>query len=426
MKKRDFKKPLMALCDQALVSGYNFTLAICLTTWLGIKQYGVFALMWMVVLFCSSIHQQLIIAPMQAFGGNRDKQKKQAFYGQLLYQQLAFSALAGLGVWLFIQLGGHWFSIAMDKLNWLLPAVAFLFLMCDYFRKRFIVLQETTKAFFFDLIICSSQFALIYYRVIAQGHTDLDVILRAITQGLSVGVFIGVYAHEYLIWNIPAFQAQVKKHLQHSKWLLGTALTQWFAGNWFVVTAGILLGPATIGAIRIAQNILGLFHIPFLAIENYLPTQLMKLYQQKSLLSFKHQFIKLLLVGGLIMSAGLAGLSLISKEIIQLVYGNAFIEYNFVVQGFCLLYAFVFIGILLRIYLRTIEQTSFIFWGYILNMLFTFCLANYFTMTWGIYGTLSGLIASQLILLAVMLIPLIWYSHKKAMQLNPILLITKD
>jgi len=416
--KKGIKKPFWALLDQAVVSGYNFILAICLTTWLGIEKYGVFTLMWMAVLFCSSIHQQLIIAPMQAFGGSKDQKERPTFYGQLLYQQLTFSALAWIGVWSFMQLGGHWFGAPNTELNELLPSVVFLFLMCDYFRKRFIVLQATMKAFWFDIMICCAQFALIYFRVFIQNQTDLAVILRAITQGLSIGVFIGVYTHDYLVWDIPAFHAQVKKHLQYSKWLLGTALTQWFAGNWFIITAGVVLGPAAIGALRISQNILGLFHIPFLAIENYLPTSMMNLYQQAGLSLLKQQFIKLFLIGGLVMGTSLAGLSLLSEQVVQLIYGHEFIDYSFVVQGFCLLYAFVFMGILLRIYLRIVTQTQFIFWGYILNTLFAFGFAHYFTTTWGVYGTIAGLIACQMIMMLVMLLPLL-LKGKRAFSVQP-------
>jgi O-antigen/teichoic acid export membrane protein len=424
MKAKETIKTLFVLLDQALVSGYNFTLAIGLTAWLGLDKYGEFVLMWMAVIFCSSLHQQLIIAPMQAYGVNTNKVARQEFYGSLLYQQILFSLFVGLGLWGFMRLTPYGQGFSEQHVSWLLPSVASLYLMADYFRKRFIVLQSTHKAFLFDLVVYASQFCLIYYRVSVQGDIGLEPILTSMFQGLSLGVFLGLYFHEYLTCDIPVFVKQCKTHFQFSKWLLGTAITQWFAGNWFVVLSGVLLGPAAIGAIRIAQNILGLFHIPFLAIESYIPSKFMLVFQKVGISSFKKHFGKILISGLGLISICLLVLSVFSEEVIRLIYGSEFIHLSYVVQIFCVLYVFVFSGTLLRIYLRTVEKTQFIFLGYILNLLFAILCAEYFIIHWGIYGVLAGLISSQIIMLLTMFIPFVWDNEQRKSYMSQNTLIT--
>ena len=55
-----------ALADQAMVSGVNFLTAILLARYLGIEEFGRFALAWMVVLFIVNIQYAMIIAPMMS------------------------------------------------------------------------------------------------------------------------------------------------------------------------------------------------------------------------------------------------------------------------------------------------------------------------------------------------------------------------
>jgi O-antigen/teichoic acid export membrane protein len=57
-------KKLLVFLDQALVSGSNFVLGILLARYLGVAGYGQFALLWLIVLFFSSLQLAYIISPM--------------------------------------------------------------------------------------------------------------------------------------------------------------------------------------------------------------------------------------------------------------------------------------------------------------------------------------------------------------------------
>ncbi|KOR29273.1 hypothetical protein TI04_09020 [Achromatium sp. WMS2] len=53
-----------ALLDQMLVSGTNFLIGVFLVRLLGMEQYGMFILVWMIVQFFTSVQSALIVAPM--------------------------------------------------------------------------------------------------------------------------------------------------------------------------------------------------------------------------------------------------------------------------------------------------------------------------------------------------------------------------
>ncbi|NIP32882.1 MAG: hypothetical protein GWN62_25785, partial [Aliifodinibius sp.] len=58
-----------------------------------------------------------------------------------------------------------------------------------------------------------------------------------------------------------------------SKWLIATAVLQWLNGNLLIVSAGALLGTAAVGALKAAQNLMGVTHILFKGLDNIVPVR---------------------------------------------------------------------------------------------------------------------------------------------------------
>ena len=63
-KLKAYSSTILALTDQAVVSGSNFLIGIVLARVLGIDDYGLFVLLWMMVLFGKSINQAFVTRPM--------------------------------------------------------------------------------------------------------------------------------------------------------------------------------------------------------------------------------------------------------------------------------------------------------------------------------------------------------------------------
>jgi hypothetical protein len=97
-------KELSALCDQALVSGANFATNVILARTLGIREYGVFALSWMVVLFVTSLQWAFIVWPMMSVGPKQEEHDRPFYYGSVLTQEIAFAVLSGSGILLALHI----------------------------------------------------------------------------------------------------------------------------------------------------------------------------------------------------------------------------------------------------------------------------------------------------------------------------------
>lgn len=129
----------VALLDQALVSGANFVTGVLLARFLGLKEYGVFAMAWLVVLFFGSIQQSFIIAPLQTLLPKREQEERASLRTSLFLIQLCMGLLAMLLTWGFCHLSTTLFldQTPLGALTLVLPITVFTFLMNEYFRKLF-------------------------------------------------------------------------------------------------------------------------------------------------------------------------------------------------------------------------------------------------------------------------------------------------
>jgi len=134
------------------------------------------------------------------------------------------------------------------------------------------------------------------------------------------------------------------------------------------------------------QNIVGLCHVLFLAMENIVPVEAAQLFLQKV---------------GLMLIIVLSLMALAATSLIQILYGISFISYSYVVWGYCWLYFIVFFGYPARYFFRTLRFTKPIFIAYCVSALFSLAVAAPMVQTWGIMGVLAGLIGSQIMTLLV-------------------------
>jgi O-antigen/teichoic acid export membrane protein len=404
---KKIKNSGLVLIDQGLVSGTSFITGIMLTRLLGLKEYGIFVLLWMVILFGLSITQALITQPLHSLEPKMSEKESNKYlrglHGfQLLISLLAFF-LSVISLTIFSQFEIFW-NIDLVTIIGLSFSLG-LILLYDLYRKYFFLKNDLKTPLFTDTIL-----------MILQLGGMLVLYKRGI---LSIPNFLLVVAFTYLVvcgigfFNIlrPKFEKEIlsnviQRHYDFSKWLLGTVALQWLGGNFFIICAGGILGSASVGAVRIAQNVIGLTHVIFIAMENVVPISAAKAYRdggQKRLYAFlKNISLK---IGWFVMSI-LILISIFSPTILGLLYGEDFIAYSYILICFCIIYLLVYIGYPLRFALRTLEMTKPIFIAYAFGAIFSVIVAAPMLQCWGIYGLLLGLFMTQMITQFVYIISL--------------------
>jgi len=87
MKYPNFTKALV-FADQAMVSGSNFILGILLVRWLGLEIYGVYALLWMGVLFALGVNHAFVTKPLLSIAPKMEKEEQRKYFSGLHVIQL--------------------------------------------------------------------------------------------------------------------------------------------------------------------------------------------------------------------------------------------------------------------------------------------------------------------------------------------------
>jgi len=394
-KLKAYSSTIIALADQAVVSGSNFLIGIALARVLGIDGYGLFALLWMIVLFGKSINQAFVTRPMMSLAPKKESEASVKYIATLHYLQYLTSFGIGIFVFIFL-LFGQYFEIEItdNRWFWVMPSIVVLHLIYDFYRSQSFVKQDVVFALILDIILFGGHFLAIF---VLWYYDNLSVTNALIGIGIAhfVVVALGLFKYFSFNFNTPILKETVLYHFTFSKWLIGTALLQWFSGNFFIIVAAALMSEAAVGAVRIVQNVMGLTHVLFLAMENMVPVKAALHYKEGGLKQLKTYLIYITGRAGILVGGILLLLAIFRTHIIDFLYGAEYIEYSYLVIGFCLTYILVFIGHPLRFALLTLEITKPMFISYVLGAVFSLILAYPLVGQFGLVGVLVGIFVTQ-------------------------------
>ncbi|MEL6256439.1 MAG: hypothetical protein AAFR87_30835 [Bacteroidota bacterium] len=397
----------LTLLDQALVSGSNFLTAILITRLAGLEEYGFFALAWMGLLLMSSLQQAFIQAPMMSLGPKKSQKDQNNYFPASQFLQICFASLIFLLICPLVAkadlLLPKW---KVSELFPILPLAILAYLMQEYYRRYFFITSRASYALILDGIAYLGMLGgILFLYVREQLHSNNIYLLVLISFGIAA-VLGFILAKLSLKKGRAGFSFILKVHWNYASWLLGTALLQFFSSNYFLLAAAALLGPLALGALRIAQNLLGLTHVLFQAMENVVPVKAAESYAKEGFVAMKKYLQKLSIRSGMVILGILVILGLSAKWVLSLVYGVEYETYAYLLIGYCFFYLSLFPGYPLRYALRSIEHTRPIFISYVLSTAFSLFLAFPMVKRWELLGVVAGLILTQILMQSVYLISL--------------------
>ena len=396
---------LYILSDQGLVSGANFLISILIARYLGIEEYGLFALGWMVVLFTSSLHQAFIIMPLYTLYPKQDN--KAQYLSNLMGLQVLFCAISFVVILVMVKVVLY-FTPEWDRpyLALTLASISVLFVLNDYLRRLFFAMHRPIIVLIMDCIGYGLQPIILFYLSYQSFPLSIPIILVIINLLFAISIGIALFSkYEYGI-SFSNFKDTLKLNWKFSRYLIGTSLLQWVSGNLFIIMAGSLIGSAAVGTIRIAQNIMGVLHVLFLAMENIVPVRAAELLKNNG----RHSMLRY--IGKISKQAAiptgiLIGLIVIFKsQIITALYGESFLDYKYILVSFCGLYVLIFIGTLVRFIIRTIENNKIIFISYVASTVLSLILAKPLVQHLEINGVILGLFLVQILTISIYFISL--------------------
>jgi O-antigen/teichoic acid export membrane protein len=390
-------RTLAALFDQGLVSGTNFATNVLLARAFGIKEYGVFALAWIAVLFANSVQYALIVTPMMSVGPKQKPKERQSYYGSVLVQEISFALLAALMMLVSVRLSTrHFPQWEVGNLALPLSGATLAYLLQDFLRRYFFCIGRSARALATDMASYLSQLPILFWILHSHGAT-LSNVLWIIASTSFAGFVFCMPWYEPIALDRHSVRRTCLRHWRISRWLAPTAFMQWGAGNLFLMAAPVYYGAAASAILRAAGNIVGVAHVWFLGLDNVVPAHAARLMLLEGIDGMLRYIKRMFLQWG--------GVTLVFTTIVacfpsfwlRLSYGTKYSSDSSVLRLYALLYLFIFISLPLCAGLRALEYTAPIFWAYPAMIVFSVVLAGPFARGLGLNGVLLGMCAVQLI-----------------------------
>lgn len=376
------------LADQALFSGTNFLMTLIIARLLGVSEFGVYAGIVLVIHLLVSGISAWIIQPFQVFYHNKNQDARE-YTSFVFLSQLILSLFVVASVVLIASLF-YEFSL------WS-AVFALGFIFHDFGRKYLLATNEVRKTFILDILVSIG-----FFMVIAAFYFLANHQLSSLFLYLSLA-YVAPFIYTWTVSNmqmlsVSAFKTYLPKHLNEGKWLFMSALTQWWSGNLFVVASGLYLGAAALGALRLAQSLMGVLNIILQSFENYvLPQTAAKLQDGLSLGT--DYLVDLTRKAALLFLPILMLSFLFSFQIMEIAGGKDFSEYDYALKGLSILYFFVFVSQPIRLMIRAMLLNQHFFVGYLISLAMALLLSNWLLSEYALMGAIIGLIASQFILI---------------------------
>jgi O-antigen/teichoic acid export membrane protein len=401
------------LADQLLASGAAFLITIIIARTLPITDFGWYASVVLFQLLLLAIQNAVLTSPYQVLQASYNTAEKYNYLKALFKVESVLLLFIALLALLFFILAPVWLQPFMERFWWVAVLVCG-YLLQDFLRRVLITESKPIASFITNTVYYAiGGCSLLYLHSI--NAITLTNIICVLGFSYLPSVFVAVYFINQFnsstkderiatqqcqtgATELVSFKSTVRLHMHHGKWLLLTAVLQWWAGNVFFVAAGVLLGVEAFGALRLAQNIFGLLNVLFQAFENYVVPNAARVYQQSAtMLSGYLKTISKKSV--LLLLPILVVLFVLAPQVFTLAGGAQYASYYSLIQVMCGLYLLIFLGYPVRIAIRVMLLNKAFFIGYVTSTVFSVLAARPMVAWLGINGVVAGLLINQVLLI---------------------------
>lgn len=396
-----------ALTDQAVVSATNFLTNVMLARFMGLREFGIFALSWMCVLFVNSLQYALVIVPMMSIGPKQVKNDRSAYFGAVVFQELVLVSLSFVLVYAGLNIFGRDIHhVDVRHLAFPLAASAFAYQMQDFVRRYFFATAQSRRAFLDDILSYFPQLPILF-ALHAAGHLNGAIALWVMSGTSLFGLAVGWMWVEPLQFHWAQIKSVTARHWRLSRWLGLSAVLQWTSSNLFVLAAPLFYGVAAAGVLKASQNLMGATHVWFQGLDNVVPVETARRLHENGVKSMLAYTRSILLKWGGLTFVFAAVMGIAPGLWLRLVYGPQMAQYGYILRLYALLYVLIFIGGPLRAALQAIEFTVPIFWSYSAMTVFSIALAVPMAKWLKLNGVMLGLLGAQVLFQGIVAVALL-------------------
>jgi len=408
------RKGTLAVADQALFSGANFTVNILLARWLSTNEYGAYSLALAVFLLFAALHSAILIEPMMVFGSGKYSARFARYLGVLLTGHCSVMIPGCVLLYAAALMLRRFYSPEAWRACLGLAFAASAILLFWLVRRVFYTLLQPS----WGVVSGGLYFVFLLTAIFALKATNR---LSTMTAFLAMGA-AGLLASILLLWRFvpawksgtagPTIQEAAVQHWRYGRWAMASAVIGWFPGHVYYALLPAWLGLEGAAGLRALMN----FVLPVLQAISALTMLLLPILVRDRQAGGAERMNRTMVLFLMIFCTGsaiyLLGLWIFRDSIFQTFYGGKYSQYagwSLFLTG--LLPLGTCASAVLGDALRALERPDSIFWCYAGSVIGAVAVGIPLSAWMGVTGALAGLLASSFITVLMM-----GWSYKKALE----------
>ena len=399
------RRDMTALVDQGVVSAGSFGITMVFIRGAGLEEFGVLSLVWLVLLFASALQHALVVAPAYTLLPKIEGPEGSRFRGWLLCVHLAFVALLIGVLWACWLAPG--FSLLPASPGFIAPGLFLASRLTFTFVRFQLFVGESGPRRALPVDALHAFVAIAWLLSLASsGALNSRTGLLGLAGASACGTLVAIPSFLGLGCSVGGVdRGLLLRHWQFSRWLIGKAVAQWFTANSFLAALGTIHGPIALGGVRAAQTVVGLAGIIPQSFENVVPVAAARAFGAGRGTQLR-EFMRVSVwrwFGWL--AALLLPVIVFPDFLLSLLTGERAVELRQPVYFFAFGSLLAFAVMYCHVCLRAAERVGTLFWAQLASGLAGALLAIPITARFGMTGCLIGIVAQQVLVLTILLLP---------------------
>jgi len=316
---------LLAIADQALISGSNFASNIILVRALGLEEFGKYSIGYSVILYANALQMSFVTTPMLIVAPLLDGEKKRRLLDGMLAMQVLASALL-FGVCMLL---GGLLGLFTSYYSWAsIAAIACsigTYQLQDWIRRYYFLTGRGHFAILSDFI---SYFVQLLLLAAAAWTGHLTVLLTfCIMCVTSLAAFAIGPLTDQLRPSVEVLKEVWEQCKRMSRDLLLATQVRWFGDQGILLFGTWIVGAEGVGGLRATQSLAGPVNLVLTALENVIPMKVGKLLKDEGTAAAFSYIRNAMLICAVSLTAILIPVAFFGRSIIRVVYGPAVVAF---------------------------------------------------------------------------------------------------
>lgn len=392
----------LAAVDQGLISAANFFATLVLARAVTPAELGVYGVGFTSLRLVRALQEGLTIQPLNTFGApmNGGAFRRYATGTTLLQVALALVTSAGVALvgWALTITGNDVAGPAIFSL-WF----TFLFWQFQEYLRRILYTRGDVAGAVLNTALGNGLRLALMLLWAAQGRLSGIAGLNAIAWGSLVALLPGLWQTRRY-WTLDfggrawaSISAGWRRNWEFGRYVLGGALANWVAVEFYPVLTAGLISFAAAGAYRALQNLVAPIHLLLRATDTFLTPRAARQFRLGGWPALNRTLRLTYLAAG-VPILGILGLAMLfPAPLLHLLYGDTYTPYAAGMSLMALFYALWFAYWPLQTALKAARISRPIFNANLAAILGMFTFGLWMIYRWGVFGTIAGQALNSLI-----------------------------